>query len=74
MSKSITHATWLGGVLLALVSGAPATSYALEEESDNASLRRQAMDEWYNESYDQHNNGVRGWNGGNLRSGRCTRS
>jgi len=40
------------GLLLTLLAGVPGAAQA--RERDNATARRQAMDEWYNETYDQH--------------------
>ncbi|MBL8299731.1 MAG: hypothetical protein JNN30_15450 [Rhodanobacteraceae bacterium] len=40
-----------GSVLIVVAAGASGSAYA--KERDNAMARRQAMDEWYNESYDQ---------------------
>jgi hypothetical protein len=48
---------WLpaGGILLVLLAAAPAS--AAPKERDDATARRQAMDEWYNENYAHHGNG-----------------
>jgi len=51
MSKSSLHAS-LSGVLLLMAMGVPAAYVAAREaDADDATARRQAMDEWYNESY-----------------------
>jgi hypothetical protein len=44
----------LNALLLVLLFAAPGAAFAEDEETDNPSLRRQAMDEWYNETYTQH--------------------
>lgn len=41
----------VAGLLLTLLAGVPGAGQA--RERDNATARRQAMDEWYNETYDQ---------------------
>ena len=46
MSKPIKYAALFGGVLVALLSAVPRTSFAEEQGTDDASARRQAMDEW----------------------------
>src|SRR5436305_1717833 len=47
------------GLLLSLLLAAPGVTFAASEpeETDNASLRQQAMDEWYNETYAEHAHG-----------------
>jgi PKD repeat protein len=61
MRKTILRAAWVGGALLLLTS---TTGFAERGERDDASARRQAMDEWYNETYDQHDNGQRRFRAG----------
>jgi photosystem II stability/assembly factor-like uncharacterized protein len=54
MSNSIARATRVGGVLLAFLSAcgiAAAQQRGDVVERDDPARRRQAMDEWYNESY-----------------------
>ena len=50
MSKSKLHASVSSVLLLAMAATVPAVVYA-EKDNDDAGARRQAMDEWYNESY-----------------------
>ncbi len=58
MRGSFKKSVWLaGGVLLAVAAGAPGV--ALAKERDDATARRQAMDEWYNESYSQRGKGTK---------------
>lgn len=46
-----------GGLLVVMAASAPATAWA--KERDDATARRQAMDEWYNESYSQRSKGTK---------------
>jgi PKD repeat protein len=58
MKRSYFTRSLLHTALVLSVAGFSATpSFAEEEESDNASLRQQAMDEWYNETYAEHQHG-----------------
>jgi len=52
-SKSF-YAGWAAGLLVAVLGITPQHGVAAteREENDDATARRQAMDEWYNESYD----------------------
>ncbi len=65
MRKSFARAGAVGAVLLVSAAFVPTVGLAKErEDSDDASSRRQAMDEWYNESYDANTTNVRRWRGG----------
>ena len=66
MTKSTKPAAWLGAALLVLLSTAPGSARAASEreESDDASARRAAMDEWYNETYAQHGRSLRHFSNG----------
>ena len=52
--KSIHRVFAKAHLLLALLAVAPAMSFAVEHDSDDATLRRQAMYEWYTDDYSHH--------------------
>lgn len=53
MSITDKRGPLLAAMLLTMLGGLPGVSAARENENDDATARRQAMDEWYNESYSQ---------------------
>lgn len=53
MNHDFKLGTLLAAILATTLAGGPATAMAGEENRDDATARRQAMDEWYNESYTQ---------------------
>jgi hypothetical protein len=53
MTQDFTRATLLATAIAAILASAPTLSAARDADLDNATARRQAMDEWYNETYSQ---------------------
>jgi len=66
MRKSFARAGAAGAVLLVAAVFVPTVNAAPREreDTDDASSRRQAMDEWYNESYDSQSANLRRLRGG----------
>src|SRR5512142_1682052 len=68
MKSKFWHWLSAGGLLLAILASVPPSARAgtEREENDDATARRQAMDEWYNESYAER--GRRGFGHGGKKS------